>query len=344
MNLIKNYDLTQSNTLGLASKAECFAAFSSIEQCQALILAAHNQGLKLKVLGGGSNLILAPKISGLVIQSDMQDFTLHKQSDEFSWVWVDAGVNWHNWVNKSIEFGHGLENLALIPGTVGAAPVQNIGAYGVEVAEFIEQIELIDFKEAHIQTLSNEDCQFAYRDSAFKQNFKDKAVITRVLFKLPRAFKPKLDYAPLSELKPQAEARELNAQALIAKVCEIRNSKLPDPKHIANAGSFFKNPIISSSQLEALKEQYPNIPHYSYGHYASDDEQHFKVAAGWLIEQCGFKGKWHGKVGMYEKQALVMVARQGAAAQDIQSLSQKIISQVQQSFQIQLEVEPQLFN
>lgn len=334
MTLIENYDLSNANTLGLSSQAQYFSAFDSIEQAQSLIVNAKQNKLKIHILGGGSNLILAPNIEGLVIQSVMHSVELHKQTPEYSWVWVDAGVNWHSWVKQSIKFGHGLENLALIPGTVGASPVQNIGAYGVEVGNFIERVQWIDFANTEVNQLNAEQCQFAYRDSIFKHSLKDNCLITRVCFKLPRAFKPKLDYAPLCELMPLEKSGTLTASELIDEVCAVRNSKLPDPKQTPNAGSFFKNPIVSQLQLETLQKSYPDIPHYKHG-------QAFKIAAGWLIEQCGFKGQWHGKVGMYEKQALVMVAKQGASFEDVSGLSDTVKKTVFERFNLSLEAEPQ---
>lgn len=334
MTLIEHYDLSNANTFGLTSQAQYFSAFDSIEQAQSLIVNAKQNKLKIHILGGGSNLILAPNIEGLVIQSAMHSVELHKQTPEYSWVWVDAGVNWHSWVKQSIEFGHGLENLALIPGTVGASPVQNIGAYGVEVGNFIESVQWIDFATTEVNQLNTEQCQFAYRDSIFKHRLKDNCFITRVCFKLPREFKPKLDYAPLCELMPLEKSGTLTASKLIDEVCAVRKAKLPDPKQIPNAGSFFKNPIVSQLQLETLQKSYPDIPHYKHG-------QAFKIAAGWLIEQCGFKGQWHGKVGMYEKQALVMVAKQGASFEDVSGLSDRVKKTVFERFNLSLEAEPQ---
>lgn len=327
------YDLTHANSFALKSQADYFARFSNIAQAQQLLASAKHKQLKVQVIGAGSNLIFAPYIQGLVLQSAMQEVQIRKQNEQYIYLWVDAGLNWHDFVLKSCAYGHGLENLALIPGTVGAAPVQNIGAYGVEVGEYIDKIEFLTFN-GEVQYLSKGECQFAYRDSLFKQQLKGQGIITRVGFKLTKQFAPNLSYGALAELLPLQQAGALNADTLIAQIVRIRQQKLPDPKHIPNAGSFFKNPIISQAQLHQLKQQYPDIAYFAYG-------QDAKIAAGWLLEQCGFKGKWYGPVGMYEKQALVMVAKQGASAQDIQALSQRIIQTVKQQFNLNLEVEPQ---
>ena len=326
-----NYDLRDLNTLRLPAKAKAFSTFSSLSELTHLLDQAQLQKLPVKVLGGGSNVLLTQDIDALVVQSAMGNIELLGQTEEHSLVAVDAGVNWHQWVQASIEFGHGLENLALIPGTVGAAPVQNIGAYGVEVGEYIECVEGLHLDTQEFAVIARADCQFAYRDSIFKRALAGAFIITRVIFKLPKAFAPKLNYGPLANLNNPTAAE------LIQAVCAVRQSKLPDPAHIPNAGSFFKNPIVSADLAAELQAQYEKLPTYG------QDNGTVKLAAGWLIEQAGWKGRWLGNVRMHDQQALVLTTNGSATYQDIKNLCEHVIADIKKQFNVELEPEPQAF-
>ena len=327
------FDLRAHNTLKLASQAQAFARFSSVAELQALLRWAAAEQWPVKVLGAGSNVLLAEHIEALVVQSAMTTVEQLASTNESTLVAVEAGMNWHQWVLQSLDYGHGLENLALIPGTVGAAPVQNIGAYGVEVAELIEWVEGVQISTQQPLRLTTSECQFSYRNSIFKHALAGDFIITRVAFRLPHAFTPKLHYGPLQAL----DAASLTAKQLIEQVCRIRSSKLPDPQQIPNAGSFFKNPIVAAAQGEQLALDYPSLPHYP------QPQQQMKLAAGWLIEQAGFKGQWHGNVRMHEAQALVLTTNGQASLEDVMALKNKIIKAVEKQFGVTLEPEPQLF-
>lgn len=326
-----NYDLRDLNTLRLPAKAKAFATFSSVAQLTHLLEQAKQQQLPVKVLGGGSNILLTQDVDALVVQSAMRNIELLEQTHDYALVAVDAGVNWHQWVQASIEFGHGLENLALIPGTVGAAPVQNIGAYGVEVGEYIQCVEGVRLDTHQAAVFTQAECQFAYRDSLFKQALAGLFIITRVIFKLPKAFVPNLHYAPLDKL------HNPSAVELIQTVCAVRQSKLPDPAQIPNAGSFFKNPIVSADVAAELQRQYEKLPTYA------QQNGTVKLAAGWLIEQAGWKGRWLGNVRMHDQQALVLTTNGQADYADIAALCDAVKADVKQKFQVELEPEPQPF-
>ena len=328
-----NFDLSALNTLRLPAKAYAFARFRSVDVLLDLLAFAREQHLSVKVLGAGSNVLLAPEIKGLVLQPQMQEIRPLEAMAGFNRVAVEAGVVWHDWVSASVEYGHGLENLALIPGTVGAAPVQNIGAYGVEVGQFIESVSGIRISTQRPFLLTQEECQFAYRDSIFKQALANDCVITHVNFKLPTSFQPNLSYGPLQNLTQTS----LTAAQLIAYVSEIRQQKLPDPMDTPNAGSFFKNPMIEMTHASELQNQYPNLPCYP------QVNGEVKLAAAWLIEQCGFKGVWHGNMRMHPQQALVLTTNGEASFSELQAFKDRITQSVFARFNIQLEPEPTVF-
>jgi UDP-N-acetylmuramate dehydrogenase len=287
-------------------------------------------------LGGGSNVILSESLSGATLLINILGQELVKSDDENSWLAVGAGVNWHELVSWTLENNlPGLENLALIPGTVGAAPIQNIGAYGVEVGEYIDSIEAFDLATHAFVNLSQEACQFAYRDSYFKQN-PNRFIVTKVVFRIPKAWQARLQYADLANQFAESNSSP-SAQQIFDAICTIRSNKLPDPKVIGNAGSFFQNPIVSTEQCEQLSKQFPNLVSYPDGNGKR------KLAAGWLIDQCGFKGKRVGPVGVYEKQALVLVNHGGGTSTDILDLAKNIQEKVLGRFGVELEIEPNIF-
>jgi UDP-N-acetylmuramate dehydrogenase len=346
-NPIADFDLSKLNTLSLPSKAEFFCRFKSFSELLALLAYAEKEQLNIKVLGGGSNMIVQPKVTGLVVQSAMQGIQRLSEDDESITYAVDAGLAWHDWVLQSIELGaYGLENLALIPGTVGASPIQNIGAYGVEVGQAIEEVRGLQLSTGQWMSFSREQCGFSYRDSIFKKQFKNDFLITQVIFKLSKVFKPQISYAPLKQMAEQFIAggvSDLSAQQVAGWVIDVRNSKLPDPKKIPNAGSFFTNPIIEKSLADTLKKQFSDMPVYSVQDSIEGVEGVVKIAAGWLIDQCGWKGRSLGLAKMHDQQALVLTLKPGASQQDLLNIQQAVQVDVKNKFGIQLQPEPQPF-
>lgn len=343
MKLFPQFDLSSFNTLSLPGRAEYFCRFASISELLSTLKQADALNLPIKVLGGGSNIIVQPQVSGIVIQSAMDKVTKVSEDESSLTFAVDAGLNWHQWVMKSIELGaYGLENLALIPGTVGASPVQNIGAYGVEVGQFIEEVRGIQLSTHQWMAFAKDQCDFSYRNSIFKQQFKNDFLITQVIFKLAKTFKPQVAYAPLNKMAEQAlqQSCEINAPQVADWVVEVRNSKLPNPIEIPNAGSFFTNPIISKQQADLLLEEFPSMPVYPL---VNSFNQDVKVAAGWLIDQCGWKGRSLGLAKMHDHQALVLTLQAGANQQDLLAIQQAVQSDVLSKFGIQLAPEPQSF-
>ena len=353
---ISDFELSKLNTLSLSGKAEYFSRFKSISELLTLLAYADKQQLNIKVLGGGSNMIVQPKVTGLVVQSAMEGVEKLSENDDSITYAVDAGLNWHQWVLKSIELGaYGLENLALIPGTVGASPIQNIGAYGVEVGQCIEEVRGLQLSTGQWMAFTADQCDFSYRDSIFKNQFKNDFLITRVIFRLSKVFKPQTSYAPLKQMAEQfvatcmdKSAESLTAQQVADWVIGVRNSKLPDPAKIPNAGSFFTNPIIPKSQADELLNQFPNMPVYAVQGIAQGNvegsEKRVKVAAGWLIDQCGWKGKSLGLAKMHDQQALVLTLKPGARQQDLINIQQAVQADVNNKFGIQLHPEPQPFS
>lgn len=339
--LAEDLDLSLKNTLNLPSKAEYFSTFSSLPELLHLLNLAKEKKLSVKILGGGSNVLVSEYITGLVLQSAMTDIQVKNTSADYVDVEVEAGVNWHQWVNNSQQYGHGLENLALIPGTVGASPIQNIGAYGVEVSDYILAVKGMCLNSLKIKTLSAEECCFSYRDSIFKRELNNQFIVTSVIFRLNKLFNPNVNYGPLANwsasLKETTGNEQFTSQDLIHQVCSIRNSKLPNPSHIPNAGSFFKNPVVSCQQSQELLVQYPQMPNYP------QENNTVKVAAGWLLEQAGWKGRTQGNVGLHNQQALVLTTNGQASLSEVCSLKDQIVKDIQSRFGITLEVEPQLF-
>ena len=310
--------------------------FALPAHCAALITITHLESLfevdfskPCYVMGEGSNTVFIEDFTGTVLKIANKGIAVTEQQDVWH-VRAAAGENWHQLVIHLLELGvFGFENLALIPGTVGAAPVQNIGAYGVEVGQFIKSVKGYDIAIAQFVELAQAECGFAYRESVFKQILKDAFIITEVLFELPKQWQPVLSYGPLQSL----DKNTVTAQQVFNKVIEIRQSKLPDPKVLANAGSFFKNPIVGSEQVQPLSKQYPDIPKYPV------DAKYTKLAAGWLIEQVGLKGFELGGIAVYHNQALVLVNQGAGTASELKAMIQHIQQSVWQKFNVQLEHE-----
>ena len=290
------------------------------------------------VLGGGSNVLLRAPVKGLVIKNELKGIELVREDENYKWFSVRSGEVWHEWVMFAIAEGlGGIENLALIPGTVGAAPMQNIGAYGVEVKDVIESVTFWHWEEKKYYTYSNVQCEFGYRDSIFKRVLGGKVFITSVVFRLSKKPAFNTSYGAIEDELRSMGATEPSVASIAQAVINIRSSKLPDPKQIGNAGSFFKNPTIPVVQFQALKEHFPQLPSYPVS------DTLVKVPAGWLIEQCGWKGYRKDDYGVHAKQALVLVNYGSATGSEIWALSQQIVDSVQQKFGIELEREVQVW-
>lgn len=325
--------LTALNTLGLPARAARYLPVRGLADLQAVRANAELSALPRLVLGGGSNLVLSRDFPGLVLHMVNRGIRFEERGDHVL-ATAAAGENWHGFVQATLDAGHaGLENLSLIPGSVGASPIQNIGAYGVEVKDFFHSLSLFDLASGETRSLSAEQCQFAYRDSVFKHALRD-AVIVEVSFALPRQWQARLHYAELA-----AELRDIavpTARQVADAVIAIRRRKLPDPAQIGNVGSFFKNPVVSTQQKADLQSRWPQLVSY-----AQPDGSH-KLAAGWLIDQCGWKGRSLGRAGVYEKQALVLVNRGGASGAEVLELARAIRADVAERFGVELEMEPVL--
>ena len=330
-----NLGLKDRNTFGLDAVADIAFEITAPEQITGVMQHIAEQNLPWRVLGGGSNVILPKVLPGATLLINIAGQEIISSDTQTTLIAVGAGVNWHEFVTWTLENNlPGLENLALIPGTVGAAPIQNIGAYGVELANYIDHIEAFDVEKQAFVTLSNSECQFAYRDSYFKQN-PHRFIVTKVVFRIPKTWQAKIHYADLAkqfETNPKPSAEEI-----FLAVCKIRTHKLPDPKVIGNAGSFFQNPVIPIEQYETLLKKYDTLVSYP------DAPGKRKLAAGWLIDQCGFKGQRMGEVGVYENQALVLVNHGNGTAQDILGLARCIQDKVRKEFGVSLEIEPNIF-
>lgn len=335
--LHENFPLDRLNTFGLPARARFFAAATTEAELQLLLRMADARQLPLMVLGGGSNVILAGDFPGLVLQPALRGIHCLAEDEQYFLVEVAAGEVWHDFVQYALVQGwYGLENLSLIPGSVGACPIQNIGAYGVEITDHFHSLTAIEIATGKVREFSHAECRFSYRDSVFKQELTDRYIIMQVRFRLLRQPAVKTAYGDiqqeLARMGISAPAPQQVADAVIA----IRQRKLPSPQVIGNAGSFFKNPVVSAAELVRLKQAHPAIVAYPQGDKA-------KLAAGWLIEQAGWKGRRIGAAGSYEKQALVLVNHGGASGADILALAHAIQADVEQRFGVHLEMEPRVY-
>src|SRR5436189_2232424 len=332
MQIEENISLISFNTFGIDAKARRYASFSSREELEQMISAGKRS--PLMILGGGSNILLTRDFEGLVAKNEVKGITELQEDEEHVYVRAGAGENWHQFVQYCLKRDWaGIENLSLIPGNVGASPMQNIGAYGVELAEVFWSLEAFHLKEMKTVTFTLSDCAFGYRESVFKNKYKDQFAILTVTFRLRKKPIFYTIYATLQEELEKMGVKELTIQAISQAVINIRTSKLPDPKQIGNAGSFFKNPEVTKSKYESLNEKFPAIVGYSLvnGNY--------KLAAGWMIEQCGWKGFREGDAGVHPSQALVLVNYGHTTGKQIYDLSEKIAQSVYGKFGVQLERE-----
>lgn len=331
MNIKENISLKAFNTFGIDATAKRFVSITSVYHLQELLKKEKN----IFLISGGSNMLLTKNIEQLVVHLDCKGISIDKEDEDFVYLTVNSGENWHDFVLYCVEQNYGgVENLSLIPGNVGTCPIQNIGAYGVEVKDVITKVEAVELASTKLHTFSNKDCKFGYRNSIFKNEAKNKYAITSVSFKLTKQNHTlNTSYGAIETELASKNITNPSLKEVSNAVIAIRKSKLPDPKKIGNSGSFFKNPVISKSHFLELQNQYPNIPSY----IISEDE--IKVPAGWLIETAGFKGKRFGNYGVHEKQALVLVNYGNATGKEIYALAQKIKETILNQFSIHLEIE-----
>lgn len=333
MNIKENVALKAYNTFGIAVRARYFVAITSLAQLQEVLALATYP--KKVVLGGGSNVLLTQDVDALVLHINLKGITVVEEDANAVVVEAMAGENWHKLVLWSLEQGYGgLENLSLIPGNTGAAPIQNIGAYGVELKDVFVRCTAVERDTGAVVSFDRTRCAFGYRDSIFKQAAKDRYIITSVRLRLTKQnHKLHTGYAAIEgELKEKGVALATPCDVSNA-VIALRQSKLPNPKQLGNSGSFFKNPVVAKADFEAVRDTYPQVPCYEV------DAGHVKIPAGWLIEQCGFKGKRFGAAGVYEKQALVLVNHGTATGSEILDLAARIQQAVYQKFTVQLRPE-----
>ncbi len=335
MNIYENISLKPYNTFGIDVTARHFAKFTSTDELNELFsLPQVNDERPPLIIGGGSNILLTKNYNGLVAKNEMQGIELINEDKQYYYVRAAAGENWHRFVLHCIENNFaGVENLSLIPGNTGASPMQNIGAYGVEIKDVFYDLEAYNIREKKIQVFSAEDCEFGYRESVFKRKYKGQFIITGVTFRLNKQPVFNISYGAIQQELEKMGVEELSVKAISDAVINIRRSKLPDPKEIGNAGSFFKNPTIPAPQFENLKENFPAIVGFPL------NENEVKVAAGWLIEQCGWKGYRKGDAGCHAKQALVLVNYGNARGEEVYNLSTEIMKSVESRFGIVLERE-----
>lgn len=333
-----NAELASLTTFGVPARAQWLCPIGQEDELPVALQQADNKDLPVTVLGGGSNMLLLADVPGVVLHMQLMGIRHQPDPDNQDNVLVTAaaGENWHQLVAYCLHKGwHGLENLALIPGSVGAAPVQNIGAYGVELADVLVAVRYFDRQSVQVRTLDRDACQFAYRDSIFKQGLKNQAIILSVTLRLSRVPRTVVSYPALSQHLSQhpGTSTDMTPQQVFDAVCEIRRSKLPDPATLGNAGSFFRNPIVSAQAYAALQQRWPDMP--AFVTTGTD----MKVPAAWLIDQTGWKGVRRGAVGVHDKQALVLVNHGGGSGQQVLALAREIVSSVEQTFGVHLQPE-----
>jgi UDP-N-acetylmuramate dehydrogenase len=323
--------------LGFEVEAEFAIHITETKQIAEALAYAKDHNMPYQVLGGGSNVVLPSTLPGLTLLMDIAGIEIVSEDANGVSLKVGAGVSWHSIVIWTLEHSYpGLENLALIPGTVGAAPIQNIGAYGVEINDYINSVEAFDSQAMQWVTLDRAHCQFSYRHSLFKAN-PLRYIISAVNLYLPKQWQPRISYADLQHFFAGKENGSITPLAIFEAVCEIRTQKLPDPKQIGNVGSFFQNPIVENSMLAKLKQRYPAIVAYP------EDTNHSKLAAGWLIDQCEFKGMQVGSVGVHDKQALVLTHRGNGNSTELLILAKTIQETVRERYGIDLVIEPVVY-
>ena len=334
----RNYSLKEHNTFGIDAKCRRFIEFEDDDEAVEVAKILRESATPYIIIGGGSNLLLTKDFDGIVVRSGIKGYYFEESGDRSQETVVrmtcGSGEVWDDMVATSIKGGYyGMENLSLIPGDVGASAVQNIGAYGMEASDLILCVWMIEIPTGKPWMIGNEECEYGYRQSRFKQDWKNRFLITRVTYGLARTFQPHLDYGNIRQELERRAIKEPTAQQLRDVIIDIRNAKLPDPKIEGNAGSFFMNPIVTRQKYEKLAALYPDMPHYKV------DSRHEKIPAGWMIEQCGWKGKSLGRAGVHDKQALVLVNRGGATGSEIVALCDAICKDVKAKFDIDIHPE-----
>jgi len=326
---LKNYNLKTHNTFGIDAKCSRFLEYESVAEAQKVAKILRESSIPYIIIGGGSNLLLTKDYEGIVVHSACKGVERRGNS-----LICGSGEVWDDIVAKSIAMQlYGAENLSLIPGDVGASAVQNIGAYGSEVKDLIRKIKAVEISTGTVREFNHTECEYGYRQSRFKHEWKNRFLIISVEYELSEAFQPRLDYGNIRAELERRNITEPTAQQLRDTIIDIRNAKLPDPKVMGNAGSFFMNPIVSREKYEQLAAQYEGMPHYEI------DADHVKIPAGWMIDQCGWKGKSLGRAGVHDKQALVLVNRGGATGAEIVALCEAIQKDVKAKFDIDIHPE-----
>lgn len=333
MNLQKNYSLKNLNTFGVDVNAKLFLEINSEEELIEFFTSPLSKREPILIIGGGSNILFTKDFNGIVIKYSKRGINIISESSGEVMVEANAGELWDDLVAYAVKNKfYGIENLTLIPGTVGAAPIQNIGAYGVELKDVLSTVEYFDLRDQSIKKIPNKECRFAYRDSIFKNELKGKFLITKIVLKLSKEKKINLSYKSLSEELAKYPQNEISIELVSETIKKIRESKLPDPKLLGNAGSFFKNPEIDTDSFNTFIKEFPDAIFYK-------QENRYKISAGWLIEKCGFKGMRIGNVGSYEKQALIVVNHGNATGSEIKDFADKIVYEVKNKFDVQLFYE-----
>lgn len=333
MEIQSNFSLKNYNTFGIEAKAKRFVAVHTVAELKTVLV--ENPSEKKFILGGGSNMLLTKDIDALVIHVDLKGKTIINEDDDFVWIECEAGENWHQFVLWNIEQNYGgLENMSLIPGNVGTTPVQNIGAYGAEIKDTFVSCEAVNIATQETRTFTNEECNFGYRESIFKNEVKDQYIITSVVFKLTkRNHKINTKYGDILVELAKNNVTVPTLKDVSNAVIAIRKSKLPDPAELGNSGSFFKNPILLKTDFEPIHQKFPEMKFFDIS------ETEVKVPAGWLIEHAGLKGKRFGNAGVHKNQALVLVNYGGATGQEILAVSKTVQKTVFDTFGIQIEAE-----
>ncbi|MDF2445339.1 MAG: murB [Moraxellaceae bacterium] len=337
MRFIENQPLDRLNTFGITARARFYAAPESEVELARFLRSVTARNLPLMVLGGGSNLIFSGDFPGVVLQPALTGVACIGESADHYLVEAAGGEKWHDFVQYTLAcHWYGLENLSLIPGTVGASPIQNIGAYGVEIADHLHSLTAMEIASGEVREFSREECRLGYRESVFKQELRGRYIITRVRFLLLKAAAVRTGYGDIRQELADHGIVQPTPRQVADAVIAIRTRKLPLPSVLGNAGSFFKNPVVAAGKLESLRQHFPEIVAYPQGEQA-------KLAAGWLIEKAGWKGRRIGPVGSYNKQALVLVNHGGATGADVMQVAHAIQQAVLQMFGVQLEMEPQVY-
>lgn len=335
---LPHFNLQKFNTLAVPACAAYFVSIKNDEELREALAFARTESLSLLLLGGGSNIVLRDDFPGLVIHIKSQGKEVVYEDDDYVWLKVAAGENWHQLVEYTLANAfYGLENLSLIPGSVGAAPIQNIGAYGVEIKELLVELNALDIRSGLNVTFTNENCQFGYRDSIFKQALKDQYVITSVTFRLYKNPQINLEYPALKAALAHFCEAELTPAQVSAAVIAIRSNKLPNPADIPNVGSFFKNPVIPKKRYEELRLRYSDMVAYAVS------EEQFKLAAGWLIDRAGWRGKAAAGAAVHKDQALVLTNPHKVSGQAVLELAELIKQSVFEQFGLWLEMEPRIY-